>query len=292
MELVQSSLLNEIGGIKHGFFRPGSRPGESSRRDSNLSFKNGLASQVLEARKQACDTIGVRHVDLTHVYQVHGTSIFTVDQTHRGAGALTGEDQVGQGDALITSEPDVPLAILIADCLPVFFATGDASAVGLSHAGWKGTLNGLASKTAERLTSDFSIEPKELRVWIGPGISMNGFTVGHDVWELFQNAWSEFDDCFDESRRCVDLKRLNFHQLTVCGVLSENIEVSPDCTFGDPRYFSYRREGPGIGHNMAVIQNDFPIIFPTNGYTIAIPMMETIDTKRNIKIGTREVQDG
>ncbi|MFB3788179.1 MAG: polyphenol oxidase family protein [bacterium] len=250
MEIVQSALLNQIPGLTHGFIRPGG----NRNRVANLSFKNGPAETVRAARRQACGMLGIPAEHLTHVYQEHGTVIWTVSRDHRGAGAWTGRDPIGHGDGMITREARVPLAILIADCLPVFFTAPHAAAVGIAHAGWKGTLGNISARMVERLAGECGIEPAALRIWIGPGISLRGFTVQDDVWGPFQEAWGRHPECFDAVRRAIDLKQINRRQLMEAGVLDKHIDVSPDCTYSDPRFFSYRRDGAGGGHNLAVIQ--------------------------------------
>ncbi|MGI6454137.1 MAG: peptidoglycan editing factor PgeF [bacterium] len=250
MQIVQSHLLSQIRQIRHGFFCPG----DASNRDNNLSFKNGTPQQVLSARKRACGILNINPSDLTHVYQDHGTVIWSVGIQERGAGALTGEYQVGVGDALISNEPAVPLAILIADCLPVFFATSDAKAVGLTHAGWRGTFDNISGKTVQRIVQEFQVDPATIKVWIGPGISKANFEVGYDVLHQFKERWGNVNGCLDERNRRIDLRSINEHQLLEAGILPRNLEISPECTYADRKFFSYRRDGAGVGHNMAVIQ--------------------------------------
>lgn len=249
MECLQSNSLLSIPGVRHGFFYPG------NGRDiqDNFSYKNAPPKMVLDARRRACGLLNIAHEALTHVYQDHGTAIWTVNESHRGSGALPGDGQVGVGDGLITGTAGVPIAILIADCLPVFYATEDGRSIGLAHAGWRGTYDEIAFKMVERMTDRFSVDSSELHVWIGPGISIRGFTVGEEVWNLFRERWGIYEDCFDPANRAIDLKRLNQYQLVQSGVLAENIDVSSECTFSDPRFFSYRRDGKGSGHSMAVI---------------------------------------
>lgn len=252
MECLQSRQLLSIQGIRHGLFFPGIE----RKIEDNFSFKNAPPEVVLDARRRACGLLKISYEALTHVYQDHGTTIWTVDESHRGAGALTGENQVGVGDGLITVKAEVPLSILIADCLPIFYSTRDGGAIGLAHAGWRGTYEDIAFKMVEEMQSQFSTDPSEVQVWIGPGISSRGFTVGEDVWTLFRERWGTYGDCFDPARHAIDLKQLNKFRLECAGVLAENIEVSSECTYSDPRFFSYRRDGKGSGHNMAVIVRD------------------------------------
>jgi len=250
MELLRSTLLDKIPGLKHGFFYPGSNGG----RQDNFSFKNGSTENVLKARERACGLLGIQHENLTHVYQEHGATVWNIGDNHLGAGAMNGEGQAGRGDAMITQTPEIPLAILTADCLPIFFAQGSGQAVGLTHAGWRGTMADIASRTVERFAQDYGVEPADLFVWIGPGICGECFEVGEDVWQAFREAWGNVAKGFHPQRRAIDLKAINRHQLVLAGVKEENIETAPHCTMCDRRFFSFRRDGPGIGHNLAAIQ--------------------------------------
>lgn len=253
MELLQSKIISQIPGIRHGFFYPGQNSGTPNTAN-NLSFKNGSVEDVLHARKQACGLIQLHESSLTHVYQVHGTTVWKVDQSQRGAGAIDGTQQIGEGDAMITNADQTPLAILIADCLPVLLADKNGKAVGIVHAGWRGSLDGIVMRTVQAMQEQYGIHPQELLVWIAPGISHQHFEVGMDVWQQFEEKWGQHQDIFYKRETLfLDLKRLNQYQLVSCGILMENIETSPECTYTRRDMFSYRRDGAGVGHNMAVI---------------------------------------
>lgn len=250
MELIQSNLLNEIPGLRHGFFCRGLDDGSND----NLSFKNGDQKQVLDARRRACAMLDISHERLTHVYQVHGTAIWTVTADQAGAGALSGEGQIGEGDGMLTNVPNLPLAILVADCLPIFLAHPSENVVGIVHAGWRGTADGIAFKAVEQMVETYGIQAQDLIVWIGPGICRENFEVGDEVLNLFQERWGECSEYIGWEERRIDLKGLNLFHLVSSGVCKQNIDISPACTYADTRFFSYRRDGAGVGHNMAVIQ--------------------------------------
>lgn len=253
MNVLQSKLLSSLPALRHGFFYPG-QSGDGPDQSNNLSFKNGELDDVLQARQNACGLIQLRHHDLTHVYQVHGTAVWKVDASQRGAGSVDGTRQIGEGDAMITNRDDVPLAVLIADCLPVLLVDKHCTAIGIVHAGWRGSLDGIVPKTVASMQRDYGIEPQDLLVWIAPGISHQHFEVGREVWEQFEEKWGQHRDIFHERESLyLDIKRLNLHQLVSCGVLTETIDISPDCTYARRDMFSYRRDGAGVGHNMAVI---------------------------------------
>lgn len=250
MECIQSEILRKIPILKHGFFCPG----ETGGRQDNLSYKNGTPEQVRDARQRACGLVHLQVEDLTHVYQDHGTVIWSVRQEHKGSGAMNGENPVGIGDAMITGKTGVPLAIQIADCLPVFFSTTNAEVIGIAHAGWRGTLDNISGAMVRRMAQESGVQARDLYIWIGPGISKKHFEVGPEVLAPFVEKWGHVNGIVDAQIRRIDLKALNAHQLMQAGVPADRIEVSPHCTYGDRRFFSYRRDGAGVGHNMAVIQ--------------------------------------
>ena len=250
MEAVQSNLLNKVLSIRHAFFRPGLEGGV----EDNLSFKNGTTGQVCGARQRACGLIGVRSEDIVNLIQVHGTTVWRIGGQDCGCGASCSESQLGEGDALITDEASVPLTVTVSDCIPVFFSSPDAKVIGLAHAGWRSTLDNISVEMIRSFAVEYSVEPAALLVWIGPGISSCCFQVKTDVWEPFQQTWGHLADCFDAEKMTIDLKQINRAQLLQAGVLESNLEISPDCTCCDRNYFSFRRDGAGIGHNLALIQ--------------------------------------
>ncbi len=250
MELIQSNLLKKVTSIRHGFFGPGTT-GSSL---DNFSFNQGEYREVQRARQTACSQIGINSQDLTHVYQVHGTRIWKVTFSLFKESRRNGKGQLGEGDALITDCSHIPLAILVADCLPIFIAHRTGQCIGIVHAGWRGTLKGIASAAVHRMVEEFTVDPEELLVWIGPGICGETFEIGEEVWSPFYRKWGHIGEAFLPQTRTLDLKRINAYQLEKMGVKSHWIEISSESTYKDHRFFSYRRDGAGVGHNMAVIQ--------------------------------------
>ncbi|MBI1388800.1 MAG: hypothetical protein GC154_10175 [bacterium] len=249
MFLIQSKLLSSVPNLSHGFIGPD----DASSMADNLSFNAGREEDVREARRRAAGLLGVEAEKLTFVYQEHGDLIHPVSSEQAGAGALAANAQLCKGDGMMTAQPGAALAILTADCIPVMLAAEDGSAIAIAHAGWRGTLKAIAKKTADRMNEEFGIDPAKLKAWIGPGISFDYFEVGEDTWAYFIDGWCQYHDCFDAKNRCIDLHGLNYYQLIEAGLLEDNIEISEDCTVGDERFYSYRRQGEGYGRNMAAI---------------------------------------
>lgn len=259
MHIDQSKRLSEIDWLAHGFFSPG--PNSSNTKMDNCSFQCGEAETVLAARRDACRSLAVNAESLTFVYQEHGIEIVPVDEGDRGAGADPDRERLGPADGLCTESAGVPLGILVADCLPVFIADPKRRRVGLLHSGWRGTHGDIAGALVERWFGKGN-SPRELVAWIGPGIESCCFEVGGEVLEAFAERYPKWQDTLmwkkerptrEPGAGTIDLKEIVSRQLLRRGLEPSRIEISKHCTMCGDGYFSYRRDGPGVGHNMAVM---------------------------------------
>lgn len=184
----------------------------------------GPDSEVLERWTSLEREIAGDSTAVVLARQVHGTKL------HEHGGGLSGCVRVGEGDGHITSERGLALAVLIADCVPVFMAHPSGS-IALLHSGWKGTAAGFVTRAA----AAFSIlgqAPAELRVHFGPAICGRCYEVSADVREQLTGQ---------PATRAgqVDLRSLLAEQASVAGV--RQISMSPWCTRHDnERFFSHR----------------------------------------------------
>lgn len=164
--------------------------------------------------------------------------------------------ELADTDGMITNLRGVLLTTVHADCLPVFMFDYMKNAIGLVHAGWRGTAKGIAAKAIYMMNREFGTLPEDVQVFIGPGISQCCFETGDNVYEAFKNGKYSFDifeepwdfiDDFAEKKAdkyMIDLKGINKRQLMDIGVPEENIKVNSHCTCCEPELFcSYRREG-------------------------------------------------
>jgi len=252
VRLVTSRILDEISWLRHGVLVPAWCDGGPDF-DDNLSFVSGPESQVRHARVRAAELLGTRPDHFTHVYQIHGLTVIPVTIPDRGKGSSRGIPQVGPGDALITADPWLPIALLVADCPAVFLVDRRQRAVGLAHAGWRGTLAGVGIEALNAMHQRFGTEASDVAAWIAPGIGPCCFEVGQEVIELFASRLPDWSECWSVSPPRIDLKEINSRMLQSHGIPQEKIEVSEDCTVCCAGYFSYRREGARTGHNMAAL---------------------------------------
>lgn len=148
-------------------------------------------------------------------------------------------------DAAVTGEAMAPQAVMIADCMPVFFADEDACVVGVAHAGWRGLAAGVLEATLDAT----GIAPEKLIAWLGPAIGPRVYEVGGEVLEAFPEK-----DAFVANRPghwLMDLYALARARLVRRGV--RRVSGGGLCTYSDPqRFFSYRRER-AAGRMAAVI---------------------------------------
>lgn len=154
-------------------------------------------------------------------------------------------------DGTITNRKNVLLTTVHADCLAVFCYDPVKEAIGLCHAGWRGTCAGIAMEMVEKMEDEYGCDPENLQAYIGPGISQCCFEAGMEVAEAFAENWTFAEDYITRTPedmvngKChIDIKGINQEQLELMGIPTDQIRVSEHCTCCEPQLFcSYRREG-------------------------------------------------
>ena len=183
--------------------------------------------------------------DISRVFwrkQVHGDEIL---EAQGGAGASKG---CPDADAYITDEKDLPIAIRTADCVPVFIFDPRRRAIGLAHAGWKGTYKSIAAKTVQKMREKYASQPADLKVFLGPSIRECCYQVGEEFRKYFPSHVHDRDGCL-----YADVVGANRQQLLKAGVRQEDILDSGICTCCNKDYFSFRRDGSKAGRMISVM---------------------------------------
>lgn len=146
-----------------------------------------------------------------------------------------------QGDALVTAEHGVFVGVKTADCVPLLIADPVHRAVAAIHAGWRGTIAGIAGITLARMAKDFGARPEDLVVAIGPSIGLCCFEVGPEVAVEFSTLFPERTDLQEKTK--LDLREANLRQLLNAGIPPAQIDANPPCTCcGGPEFYSWRRD--------------------------------------------------
>jgi polyphenol oxidase len=203
---------------------------------------------VVENRDTCLTSLGLDPASLTTVEQVHGAKVAVIGPDETGSGALDAAGAIPGADAMITDRPGAALCIFTADCVPIFIVDPVNNAIGLAHAGWKGTAADIVTETLSAMTQSYGSRPQDCLAAIGPAIGRCCYEVGNDT------ANAIFKACADDRpivRTCeggaclrVDLPLANWLLLRKAGVPEESIALSQRCTCcnGD-EFFSYRRDG-------------------------------------------------
>jgi YfiH family protein len=177
---------------------------------------------------------------LTTVKQIH--SAIVLDACGRRG------EQIGEGDAIISSEPGVVIGIRTADCVPILMADPETRIVACIHAGWRGTALNIVGATIDVLRSR-GAKPANLHVAIGPSIGSCCYEVGPEVLSRFE-TWRQKVATVEKST--LDLPAINESQLREGGVLQ--IWKCGECTFCQPsRFFSFRREKERAGRMFSFV---------------------------------------
>lgn len=201
-------------------------------------------------------------VDWVIPHQVHDTHVLTIGTDYVEASPEQRCEMLEGVDALVTDRPGFCLCISTADCIPLLFFDTRLHVVAAAHAGWRGTVNHIAVKTLEHMKQHFGSLPQDIRVGIGPGISLEAFEVGLEVYEAFREAGFPMDKVSrwyrPSSRWHIDLWAANYLQLCDAGISSSQIELSGVCTYLQcDDFFSARRLGINSGRVLSGIMLDF-----------------------------------
>lgn len=246
--LFQFDSLNSFPAVRHGI---STRRGGVSRppwATLNLSHTKGDdPAHVDENHRRFCQTLQVASGSIVTAYQVHGTRVAQVSAAQRG-------ERQAQCDALITDAPGVALMLRFADCTPVLLYDPHRQAIGLAHAGWRGTVAQIAAVAVTAMQQAFGSHPADLVAAIGPAIGPCCYAVGHEVITQVYDRLAQPDVLIStvQDRPHFDLWAANVQQLHACGV--RNIEVAGLCTACHRDwFFSHRAEQGRCGHFAALL---------------------------------------
>ena len=198
--------------------------------------------KVLRNRRAFAEAVGVDANRFTTCQQVHGSKVVQVTEELVGSGAKDFANTIADTDALITNLPDVPLMLFYADCVPVLLADLETGAIGLAHAGWRGTVANVGAKTLAAMGEAFGTKPENVLAAIGPSIGACCYEVDDFVRDQ-ASGYEEFFAPKGGGKYQLDLWGMNAKQLQEAGVPAGNIATAGVCTNDNVELFcSYRAE--------------------------------------------------
>lgn len=198
--------------------------------DGNLAFHvEDNEINVIKNRKNLALKLGYNYEDLVYMNQIHSANIIVVDENS--------PKLVDNCDSIITRSKNLPLMVMVADCIPILMFDDKKGIIAAIHAGRNSTFLEISKKTAEVFIEKFSSNPEDINVVFGASIQKCCYEVSEDLSKIVENS---FGKKFVENNY-IDLQGINKKQLNDLGI--KNIEISNICTkCGDKPYFSYRKD--------------------------------------------------
>ncbi|MCH7959331.1 MAG: polyphenol oxidase family protein [Candidatus Hydrogenedentes bacterium] len=179
--------------------------------------------------------------------QVHGTEVRIAETMSRtivdGDIALS---DLTEGDAIVTGTPGLPIAVRVADCVPILLFEPEKRVGAVVHAGWHGTFDGIVVETLRVLETRYGADPRRTHCLLGPSAGPCCYEVSKDLAKRFSDK-----DLVTHGRH-IDLWESNAIQLTQAKVPRSQIQISEICTICDEKFHSYRASG-GLKHNNIVV---------------------------------------
>jgi len=281
LNFLRATHLSKFPWLVHGFStRQGGFSRVYGKAALNLGFTRDDSKAAVERNRAAfLDALGAKSETnrdshrwpLVALRQVHSDIIRVVDSL---------PESLLVGDGLITNTPGLLLGIQTADCLPIILVDPKRRAVGVFHAGWRGTVKRIVEKGVGEMHRWFGSRPADLKAAIGPGIHGCCYEVGAEVREKFESQFAYAGKLFREVEESdpvrekypmlfltarapghsvlpkkifLDLVEANRQQLLAVGVTAKSIEASPLCTTcRTDLLFSYRAEKGKTGRMMGV----------------------------------------
>ena len=207
------------------------------------------AGHVAANRRILCDDWQIAPDCLIIPRQVHGTKVAVVDAEFMALLPTIRTERLDGVDALVSPLSGICLAVSTADCIPILIYDSRTRVVAAVHAGWRGTVAGIVSLTLRQMKTLYGTEGKDVYAAIGPGISLDAFEVGDEVYETFYSAGFSMDQIAVRREKWhIDLWAANRLQLLDEGLRPDAIEMSGICTWLQvDRFFSARRLGVNSG---------------------------------------------
>lgn len=233
-------------GLVHGFL--GRRGGTSGGAWSSLNLSEQVGDDPRAvARNWDAVRRRFRGLCIARMRQVHGDRIVHVDEREQAA---------VEADGMVANTAGIGLAILTADCVPILMVAPTARAAMAVHAGWRGTVAGIAARALAEGQCRLGLEPSEWYAALGPSIGGCCYEVSSEIGVELEHRWGAMGRAWQAAgeRGMLDLRMANRTMLIERGVAPERIVTVGPCTAcGSTDFFSHRRSGGQTGRQLSVV---------------------------------------
>lgn len=222
-------ILEKTGIVKHGFSTRIGGVSEGIYSSMNLSFSRGDDEEnVLENYRRMSEALGVSEDYMVKSAQTHTAHVFKVTKENM-------REDLQDIDGLITDEMGICLVTSYADCVPLFFVDPVHRAIGLSHSGWRGTVQKIGQVTLQKMKEEYGTNANDVIAAIGPSICQKCYEVSEDVIHKFKENFDSvyWQDLFYQKgngKYQLNLWRANEIILREAGIRKENLAVTNVCT--------------------------------------------------------------
>jgi uncharacterized protein, YfiH family len=246
--LVKHCFTTKLGGVSKGYYT-----------SMNLSFTRGDKEEdVMENYRRITQVIGLELENIVCTEQTHTNHVKVVTQEDAGKGIVKAKDYKDV-DGLVTNVSGLVLATFYADCVPLYFIDKKKKVIGLSHSGWRGTVNRIGAETIRIMKNTFGSCSEDILVAIGPSICKDCYEVSEDVYLEFAKGFAKehLEEIFLDKKNGkyqLDLWKANEIILQEAGIKKENIVTTDICTCCNQEWlFSHRATGDKRGNLAAFL---------------------------------------
>lgn len=217
-------------------------------------FIHGFSFRLDKRERQFYDALNIFKDRVLSIKQIHSNNILLIDKK-------IDLDSLKdfKGDAIITNQTNLPIAVRTADCIPIILFDPKEKIIAIVHVGRKGTFLKIAKKVIKKLKEFFGVSPNDILVGVGPSIKACCYEVDENIIEVFKKEFihlKRYTKGSDSNKFFLDLSRINCDQLLEEGVKKENILNIGLCTCCYYReFYSYRRNNKEKGRmiNIAML---------------------------------------
>lgn len=248
--------LEKTGIVKHCFSSRLGGVSEAHLGTMNLSYTRGDEKACVDENyHRIAQVLGCEVGDIVCSEQTHTTNVRKVTAQDKGKGVIKTRDY-SDVDGLITNESGIVLATFYADCVPLYIVDPVHKAIGLSHSGWRGTVNKMGAVTLKEMEKEYGTKPEEVYVVIGPSICQECYEVSRDVAQAFEEAFPDQKDNQqllyqkNEEKFQLNLWYANYCVFREAGVLDNHLEVTDVCTCCNPDILFSHRASNGMRGNL------------------------------------------
>ncbi|RFU63192.1 peptidoglycan editing factor PgeF [Peribacillus saganii] len=241
-----------------GFTTKNGGHGKGHFESLNLGFHvNDILEDVISNRETVAGNLSFPLSCWTGAEQTHEVKVVKVTSKEKGMGSRDYSSSLKGTDGLYTEKSGILLTLCFADCVPLYFYSSSSRHIGVAHAGWKGTVNGIAAEMVEKWQAE-GIHADDIHAVIGPSICGDCYVVDDRVIQFVEIRLEEMDkkpyNRIREGQYQLDLKKLNELILQKAGVPPAQIQVSRFCTScNSDLFFSHRKDSGKTGRMMSFI---------------------------------------